>query len=115
MREKCMKTRKRLRGLIRLRHPVAAGVVALGMAAGATPAFAQSDPGTRVWEVGGSNMGECSAYLGGMGVRDDVNRIIRQFGDVLHIDNPGQIFHVRAQQAVSLPPAQECLKRTLPG
>lgn len=77
-------------------------------------AFAHTDPGTKVWQVGGSNMGECSAYLGGMQVRDDVNRIIREHGDLLGIRNPGEIFHVRAQQPVSLPPALECLPRALP-
>ena len=44
-------------------------------------------------------------------VRDDVNQIIRLRGDELGIDNPGQIYHVRAQQENNLPPAQECLQR----
>lgn len=90
-----------------------AAPVALAALGGAAPASAATDPGTQVWSVGGSNMGECSAYLGRMQVRDDVNGIIRQYGDVLNIDNPGQIFHVRAQQPESLPPAQECLQRSL--
>lgn len=92
-----------------------ASVLAVSLAArsGSTPASAAADPGTRVWQVGGSNMGECSAYLGGLQVRDDVNSIIRQHGDVLGIDNPGSLFHVRAQQPVSLPPQQECLPRSL--
>ena len=95
-----------------VRAVLAGGAMALALLAGPAPTFAQTDPGTRVWQAGGSNMGECSAYLGGMQVRDDVNQIIRQHGDILGIDNPGQIFHVRAQQAVSLSPAQECLKRS---
>ena len=87
------------------------------LALAATPAFAASgtppDPGTTVYNAGGSNMGECSAYLSTQQHRDDVNRIIRLYGDQLGIDNPGQIFHVRAQQEVNQPPAQECLQRNV--
>lgn len=100
------------KGLSAARSALAAGAVSTAMLAGTVPAFAQTDASTRVWQVGGSNMGECSSYLGKMQVRDDVNQIIRQYGDVLGIDNPGQIFHVRAQQPESLPPAQECLQRS---
>lgn len=88
------------------------GALALAVCASPVPVFAQADPGTQVWQAGGSNMGECSAYLGGMQVRDDVNQIIRQNGDKLGIANPGELFHVRAQQPESLPPAQECLQRS---
>jgi hypothetical protein len=82
------------------------------------PAFgaaSRPDPGTTVYNAGGSNLGECSAYLGTQGLRDDVNRIIRLYGDQLSppIENPGQIFHVRAQQENNLPPAQECLPRNV--
>ena len=86
------------------------------LAVTASPAFgaaSRPDPGTTVYNAGGSNMGECSAYLGTQQHRDDVNRIIRLYGDQLGIDNPGQIFHVRAQQEVNLPPAQECLQRNV--
>ena len=82
----------------------------------AGPAFGAvnpPDPGTTVYEAGGSNLGECSAFLGTLGVRDDVNQIIRLHGDQLGIENPGQIYHVRAQQEVNLPPAQECLQRNV--
>ena len=82
----------------------------------AVPAFgapSPPDPGTTVYEAGGSNMGECSAFLGTLKVRDDVNQIIRLHGDELGIDNPGQIYHIRAQQENSLPPAQECLQRNV--
>ena len=82
----------------------------------ASPAFGAAnppDPGTTVYEAGGSNLGECSAFLGTLGVRDDVNQIIRLHGDELGIDNPGQIYHVRARQENNLPPAQECLPRNL--
>lgn len=99
-------------GTTALRALFAAGAVAVALGASPIPAFAHADPSTTVWQAGGSNMGECSAYLGGMQVRDDVNQIIRQHGDVLGIQNPGELFRVRAQQPVSLPPAQECLQRS---
>ena len=86
------------------------------LAVAAGPAFGAADPpdpATTVYEAGGSNLGECSAFLGTLQLRDDVNRIIRLNGDQLGIDNPGQIYHVRAQQEVNLPPAQECLQRNL--
>jgi hypothetical protein len=103
-------------GLGRLQPLVLASALALAIAtfAGPATAFARADPGPTVWQAGGSNMGECSAYLGGMQARDDVNRIIQEYGDVLGISNPGELFRVRAQQPVSLPPAQECLQRALP-
>lgn len=87
----------------------ALAVLALGLA-GTTGARA-ADPATTAWAAGASNMGECSAFLGTQGLRDDVNAMIRERGDVLGIANPGQIFHLRARQPVSLPPAQECLPR----
>jgi len=82
----------------------------------ASPAFGAAggtDPATTAYEAGGSNLGECSAFLGTRQVRDDVNQIIRLYGDQLGIDNPGQIYHVRAQQENNLPPAQECLPRNI--
>ena len=97
---------------------ISAAVVCSAMLAlAAGPAFGapstSPDPGTTVYEAGGSNMGECSAFLGTLGARDDVNQIIRLHGDQLGIENPGQIYHVRAQQEVNLPPAQECLQRNV--
>ena len=59
-------------------------------------------------------MGICSAFLGGMQVRDDVNLLIREYGGFLGIDSPGELYRVRAQQAESKAPAQECLQRQLP-
>ena len=94
----------------------AAVVCSALLAVAASPAFGAADspdPATTVYEAGGSNLGECSAFLGTLQLRDDVNRIIRLNGDQLGIDNPGQIYHVRAQQEVNLPPAQECLQRNL--
>ncbi len=58
----------------------AIGVCSALLTVVAGPAFGAAnppDPGTTVYEAGGSNMGECSAFLGTQQVRDDVNRIIR--------------------------------------
>ncbi|CAA9404754.1 MAG: hypothetical protein AVDCRST_MAG03-1459 [uncultured Rubrobacteraceae bacterium] len=71
---------------------------------------APADPATTVWEAGGGNMGECSAYLGERRVRDDVNRLIKG-GAIPGVENPGQVYSVRAQQEESKPPEQECLRR----
>ncbi len=71
---------------------------------------AHADPGTTPSEAEASNMGICSSYLGSLGVRDDVNRAIRQ-GAIPGLRSPGALFRVRAQQPTSLPPAQECLRR----
>jgi hypothetical protein len=89
------------------------------LAVTASPAFgaadsADPDPGTTVYNAGGSNLGECSAYLGAtLKARDDVNQIIRLYGDQLGIANPGQIYHVRAQQEENEPPAEECPPRNI--
>ena len=94
----------------------AAVVCSALLAVAAGPAFGAADPpdpATTVYEAGGSNLGECSAFLGTLGIRDDVNRIIRLRGEELSIENPGQIYHLRARQEVNLPPAQECLPRDL--
>ncbi len=93
----------------------ACALVATAAVAPAVPAVAATpgtpDPATTVWEAEGSNMGICSAYLGTLGVRSDVNQIIRVNGDALGIANPGVLVRVRAQQSASKPPAQECLQR----
>ena len=59
-------------------------------------------------------MGICSSFLGGMQVRDDVNQIIKDFGGVLGIQSPGELYRVRARQAESKAPAEECVQRQLP-
>lgn len=89
-------------------------VSAFGLSVATVAAQSPHDPAATVWEAGGSNMGECSAFLGTMQKRDDVNAIILEYGDVLGISSPGELYHVRAQQQVSLPPIQECLPRQLP-
>jgi hypothetical protein len=86
-------------------------VVALLFSASAQ---AQADSATTVWEAEGSNMGICSSFLGGMQVRDDVNLLLKQYGDLLGIGSPGELYRVRAQQPESKAPAEECLQRQLP-
>ncbi len=99
----------------------ASAVLAFGIA---TPAFATpagGDAATNVWIHGGSNLGECSAYLGQLdapgvaNVRADVNHTIKKFGPLLGLSSPGALYSVRAKQDVNLAPAQECLPRQLPG
>jgi hypothetical protein len=107
-------TERNFMGLARISAAVACSAL---LALSAAPAFgapaSPPDPATTVYEAGGGNLGECSAFLGTLQLRDDVNRIIRLHGDQLGIENPGQIYHVRAQQEVNLPPAQECLQRNV--
>ena len=80
--------------------------LALGVAmTTAGPAAADND--------GRSNMGLCSSYLGQLQVRDDVNALIREFGGVLGISSPGELYSVRAKQHENGPAAQECSPRQL--
>ena len=62
---------------------------------------------------GRSNMGLCSSYLGHLQVRDDVNALIRDFGGVLGISSPGELYSVRAKQHENGPAEQECSPRQL--
>ena len=75
-----------------------------------------NNPGVTVWEHGGSNMGECSAFLATtLGVRDDINHTIKEFGPFLGLSSPGALYSVRARQKTNAAPAAECLPRQLPG
>ena len=58
-------------------------------------------------------MGLCSSYLGQAQVRDDVNALIREFGDQLGISSPGDLYSVRAHQHENGPAEQECSPRQL--
>ena len=85
-----------------------------------SPGIVLTSPGSQGLH-GGSNLGECSAYLGQRdvpgvpNVRADVNHTIKEFGPFLGISSPGALYSVRAKQQVNLAPADECLKRQLPG
>jgi len=97
------------------RIPIALGIAAALVPTSAASAAPDREPGTVVFEAGGSNMGMCSAYLGAtLKVRDDVNRQIIEFGDALGISSPGELYKVRARQPVVLPPELECLPRRQP-
>ena len=95
--------------------------IAFGVATPALATPAGGDAATNVWVHGGSNLGECSAYLGQLdlpgvaNVRADVNHTIKEFGPLLGLSSPGALYSVRAKQAVNLAPADECLPRQLPG
>ncbi len=88
---------------------VAGSVGCLGSVAGAAPPSSAS------------NMGYCSSYLArlevpGVGnVRAEVNQVIKDFGDVLGLASPGDLYRVRAHQHVNGPAPQECTPRQLPG
>jgi hypothetical protein len=91
-----------------VRKTVRASLCALVVAGGAVvagPAAADND--------GRSNMGLCSSYLGHLQVRDDVNALIREFGDQLGIASPGELYSVRAHQHENGPAEQECSPRQL--
>jgi len=109
--------------LNRVTTSAATGALALTIASAVLPVSAQAsewtptnNPGVTVWQHGGSNMGECSAYLAStLGVRDDINHAIQEFGPLLGLSSPGALYSVRAQQQVNGAPADECLPRQLPG
>ena len=98
-------------GRIRRTGILAMPVLALSLIAAPAALAAENDAPTRVWEVGGSNMGICSSFLGQIGARAEVNHLIKDFGAQLGIESPGALYRIRAQQESSLPPAQECLRR----
>ena len=100
-----------MRPSLRRAGALAAPALLVSMLAVPAVQAAENDAPDRVWEVGGSNMGLCSAYLGQLGVRQDVNHLIKEFGGQLGIASPGELYSVRARQATSLAPAQECLRR----
>ena len=76
--------------------------------AGSASADSPNAAPQRALDVGASNMGFCSAFLGQLQVRDDVNRIIVENFPV----SPGSLFRERAKQEANAPtPAQECLQR----
>lgn len=94
---------------MRLISSIAAGVAALGLAgvAGAEPPA----PGERPTEAGASNMGICSSYLGQTGHRAAVNHLILEFGPVLGVESPGELYRQRAKERNEGTPEEECLPR----
>ena len=96
------------RRLTRAALAVCAAALALAPVAAADPPA----PGQRPYEAGASNMGMCSAFLAGLGVRDDINHLIQENPGLFDgAEHPGDLYSVRAHQKDNLPPPLECLKR----
>jgi hypothetical protein len=88
----------------------AAGVLAGNSAAHAEP----TNPGETPARSAVSNMGLCSAYLGQLGVRADVNHLLKQFGPFLPdgpFENPGELYRIRARQHPNASAESECERR----
>jgi hypothetical protein len=61
-----------------------------------------------------SNMGLCSPFLAKIGVRAEVNHLIREIGPFLPdgpYNSPGELYRVRAREHPEAPAAVECLQR----
>ena len=96
------------------RRSTLVALAALAITATVAPAAAAdpSAPGQRPYEAGASNMGMCSAFLAGLGVRDDINHLIQDNPGLFDgAQHPGDLYSVRAKQKDNLPPPLECLKR----
>jgi hypothetical protein len=75
---------------------------------------APQDPGDTPARPAVSNMGLCSAFLGQLGARDDVNHLLKELGPFLPdgpFDNPGELYRIRAGQHPNASAEQECLRR----
>ena len=61
-----------------------------------------------------SNMGLCSAFLGQIGARAEVNHLLKEIGPFLPdgpYNSPGELYRIRARQHPNATAAQECLAR----
>jgi hypothetical protein len=61
-----------------------------------------------------SNMGLCSAFLGQLGARAEVNHLLKEIGPFLPdgpYNSPGELDRIRAHQHPNATAAQECLAR----
>ena len=58
------------------------------------------------------NMGYCARYLGGggLGVRDDINKLLTTNGELFGYQNPGELYRVRARSTED----RQCLPRQQP-
>jgi hypothetical protein len=89
---------------------VLVGLLVPGMPAGT--ALAQPDGGPA--QGAASNMGLRSAFLAQLGVRDDVNHLLKEIGPFLPdvpSDSPGELYRIRAGQHPDAPAAVECVQR----
>jgi hypothetical protein len=102
----------------RTHRELAAGVVCGVLAlSGATAADAATNPGETPARGKASNMGLCSAFLGQVGARADVNELLREFGPFLPdgpFDSPGELYRIRAQEHPNADAEDECLQRPRP-
>ncbi len=82
---------------------VSAGSVAAGGGPSDTPASGQA-----------SNLGVCSPYLGQLGVRPQVNELVRELGPFLPdgpYDSVGELYRQRAKDKPTGSAPEECLAR----
>ena len=58
------------------------------------------------------NMGYCARYLGGggLGVRDDINKLLAESGELFGYRNPGALYSARARSTED----RQCLPRQAP-
>lgn len=84
----------------------------------ASPTVTQAKgPGDTPASGNASNMGLCSAFLGQLGIRSDVNELLRELGAFLPdgpFDNVGELYRIRAKEKPTAPAAEECLPRDQP-
>lgn len=96
---------------------VAVSVMGVILVVAALPGAASAearDPGETPARAVVSNMGLCSAYLGQIGVRSDVNHLVKDLGPVLPdgpFDSPGELYRIRARQHPNASAEAECVQR----
>ena len=105
-------------------RPAAALVLVTGSVALAAPASAEPPPGAR------SNLGLCSPFLAGLpaptdpvtgevlggNARSGVNQLIIRYGELQPdaLQNPGDLYKIRAREHPTDSAAEECLPRRQP-
>ena len=95
-----------------------ASVAALAVLCAAAPTGAASaeptNPGDTPARPVVSNMGMCSAFLGQLGVRSEVNHLLKEIGPFLPdgpYNSPGELYRIRAREHPDAPAAAECVQR----
>lgn len=84
---------------------------------GGVPAAASaqdSNPGDTPARGVVSNMGLCSSFLGQLGVRSDVNHLLKELGPFLPdgpFNSPGELYRIRASQHPNASAEEECVQR----
>lgn len=102
----------------RRRRWLPAALVVSGLVLGTAPAAgAARNPGETPARSRVSNMGLCSAYLGQLGARAQVNALVRKLGPFLPdgpFDSPGELYRIRARQHPNSTAELECEQRPPP-